>query len=94
MVELIGGKMKNKKIISSDLEKYNKYRKLELISFIIIALGIICAALSAIFKNKGGTNHIIFITLIIIGLLIMISGFIMFSIYYFKIKKEVENENN
>ncbi len=79
--------MKEKKIKSSEEMVYRKYRIIELIGICFTLIGMVIAACSGFYANKGGTNHVIFVTLIIVGLIIAIASFIIFSVYYFKIKK-------
>lgn len=76
-----------KEVMSSETEKYIKYRRIELLSFIIVVAGLIIAALSALFEYKGDKYYVGMVTLITIGLVIFACGAILFIVFYFKIKK-------
>lgn len=82
-----GAYMKKNEIMSSDKELFIKYRRVEIMSVIILIIGFIIAACSAFFRFKGGNKYYVFIAMIVVGLCLMLIGFIIFSIFYFKIKR-------
>lgn len=84
-------KMKNE-VKDSNVLLYKRYRLLEFISFIIIIVGGIIASLSSIYRFRGEKLYYIYLTLVLLGAILVIIGLVLFLIFYFKIKRLKESK--
>lgn len=80
--------------VSSDAILYDKYKKLEFVGLGIVVLGGILSALMVGFEwgMPALMDYKVSRAFMIVGICLIVGGFILFSLFYFKMRKMRENQ--